>query len=611
MPRRLSIKNHKQEIVLYRRRIILLSIIVLGCICVLISRLAYLQLYQHKYYTTLSKKNLLEYIPIEPNRGLIYDRNGVLLAKNITSYSLSITPTRVSNVKVAIERVNEIIPITESEKELFLKQLGAYRRFEAIPLKMKLSEEELAKFYVNRYRLPGVSIQTQLIREYPLGNDLAHVLGYVGRINPEEADEIDATTYSGSHYIGKVGIEKYYETELHGKVGFEQVETDATGRPIRTLQQKPAVHGDDIYLTIDSRLQKIATEALKDYEGAIVVLSPKTGEILALVSMPNYDPNPFVTGLSHKQLKSLQSDPRRPLYHRAIHGRYPPASTIKPFIALQALNENITSSEESISDPGWFRLPGSKHTYHDWNPNGHGKVNLKRAIIESCDTYFYQLANKLGVSKLVDGLVMFGFGKKTNVDLKEEASGLMPTPGWKEANRGERWYAGDTVITGIGQGSLLTTPLQLAQATTIIANRGTSFLPHLLLKKRHPDQSETDFTPQIDSSITIDKKHWNSVINAMQRVVSSPVGTGHRFGKDSKYSVAGKTGTAQVFSSRNLPSQKELDKKLRDHELFIAFAPIKDPDITIAVLVEHEEKIATVLARKVLDAYFEGKRNER
>lgn len=605
-PKPLTIKNTSHETHLFRLRFIALLCCLFIVVLIIIGRLVYLQLIQHHFYSTLSRQNLLGVIPIVPNRGLIFDRNGILLAKNIPSYTLAIIPDDVNHLDRTLEKLQKIISISPEQIKMFKRMRYQYRAYQPIPLKFKLTEQEVAKFYVNRYRFPGVLIETQMMRQYPFSENLSAALGYVGRINQRELAKVDPGLYDPTDSIGKMGIEKYYETWLHGKPGAEEAEINANGEIVRILKHIPAMAGRDLYLTIDSQLQLIAEKALHQESGAIVIMNPSTGEILALVSKPSYDPNPFVSGISYKAYEALLKAPQHPLYNRAIRGQFASGSTIKPFFALIGLDEGIINTTQKVYDPGWFQLPNTQHIYHDWNRGGHGWVNVTRAIEISCDIFFYTLATKMGIHRIDQVLQDFGFGQLTGVDVPEEVPGLVPTPEWKMKTQGQIWYPGDTVITGIGQGFFLVTPLQLAQAVSIIAMRGEHYQPHLLLKSILPN-GETEMVPIVQKSpVTLKNPHyWDTVIEAMQGVVSNQ-GTAQFFGKHD-FTVAAKTGTAQVYGNNNHDedsSQNNLPKHLRDNHLFIAFAPVNNPEIAIAIVIEHEA-MADKIAGEIMNAYFQ------
>ncbi len=604
MARRLTLKDPQQEQRLFTRRVIIAIIGVCILSFLLSLRLAYLQLDQTKLYTTLSNENQLNLVPIAPNRGLIYDRNGVLLAENLPVFSLEVIPDKVVDLNKMIAALQAVVKISPEEIQAFHKQLKQRRRFEEIPLRLRLTPAEVARFYVNQYRFPGVVVNARLLRYYPLGSAMVNVLGYVGRINERELLHVNRTNYSATNYIGKVGIEKYYEKQLHGTVGYEQVETDASGRIVRVLQRTPPIPGDNLHLTIDSGLQIVAEEALAGHRGAVVAIQPKTGQILSLVSNPSYDPNPFVTGISHKAFQTLQSSPDQPLYNRAIRGQYPLGSTIKPFLALEGLATNTVTPKTRIFDKGYFQLNDHTRRYRDWKKGGHGWINIDNAIIQSCDTYFYELSLKLGINRIGKIMREFGFGSATGIDMGEELPGLVPSPEWKLKTLGAHWYAGDTINSVIGQGYMLATPLQLASATATLAMHGERFRPYILSKASLPGGISIDQAPIPEPPVRIPQRDWNNVIKAMQGVIFNPRGTGIRFGKP-KYSVAAKTGTAQVFSLRMGEEYniEDIPKNLRDNSAFIVFAPVEHPQIAVAVMVQNS-MIAPNVARKVIDYYL-------
>ncbi|HSW94021.1 MAG TPA: penicillin-binding protein 2 [Gammaproteobacteria bacterium] len=611
MRKRVAIKDHQQEIQLINQRCFAALVIMIILVMLLIARLVWLQLMNHNHFTTLSQKNWLDLVPLEPTRGLIYDRNGVLLAENIPVYSLDIIPNKVTNMPKTLADIARIVPLTDDDIAQFHRELKQHRRFDEVTLKLRLSEEEVARVSENQYRLPGVKINAHLIRHYPFVNSLSHVLGYVARINLDELKEIDATNYSASNYIGKLGIEKYYEDELHGTVGYEQAENDASGQTLRVLNQIKPLPGKNLYLTIDSQLQTEVEKALAGHRGAVVVIQPSTGQILAMVSQPSYDPNLFVAGINNKDFQALQGSPDRPLYNRALRGLYPYGSTIKPFIAIGGLDMGVTTPDYAIFDPGWYKLPTSSRIFHDHKRGGHGTVNLFKAIISSCDTYFFDLAHRLGIQRLDTILEQFGFGQLTGVDMDEELPGVVSSPAWKRKVKGVAWYEGDTLNSGIGQGFMQVTALQLATGVAIIANHGKRFTPHFLLAEQLPGQSLEMASPAEPEPIKLhNPANWNIVINAMDGVITAPGGTGYHFGK-APYSVAAKTGTAQNHSIKNYNSnvdhedQSKLPEKLRDNSLFIAFAPIDKPKIAIAVIVEND-LVAPQIARQILDYYLLG-----
>lgn len=590
---------------LFRLHILITFLVILSLILIL--RLGYLQFAQYKRFATLSLKNQMSILPIAPSRGVIYDRNGVLLAENIPIYVLELIPERVHSIPKTLTALQTLIPsITPEDIKNFYRSRKQNPAYVPIPVKLKLSQEEVATFATNQYRFPGVSVKAILMRYYPLGEITAHLLGYVGRINPKELQHVDSTNYRGTNFIGKTGIEKFYEDQLHGQVGYQQIETDVTGKTLRILSKQAPRTGDKLYLTIDTRLQEIAYQALFNQRGAAVLISVKNGDILAMVSSPSFNPNLFVNGISSEDYKILSDEKDRPLFNRAVRGLYPPASTIKPFMAITGLQSGIANTQDHIYDPGWYRLPGVQHSYRDWKRTGHGVTNLKRAITVSCDTYFYQLGNKLGIRKIEKMLSQFGFGQLTHVDLYEESSGLVPSPQWKLQTKKLPWYPGDTLITSIGQGFMLSNPLQLANATAALAYEGRRFRPHLL-QKQVRDQHTLVYKPIEEYPVRLrDPELWGIVKDAMRNVITSQEGTGGRFGRDAPYTVAGKTGTAQVFSLSQDDKKRYINipYELRDNSLFIAFAPMEDPEVAVAVIVEHDTT-ASKVARQILNTYFE------
>jgi len=607
----ITLKDHFRETQMFNVRVVVSLIFALFCILLIVIRLIYLQIVDHDLYTTLSEENRFFINAIPPNRGLIYDRNGVLLAQNLPAYNLELIPERVKNIDATIASLAEIIEITDADIERFKEQLGPYNRFKPIPLRTRLSDEEVARIAVNRHRFVGVDIAAGLIRDYPQNGLMAHTIGYVGRINEAEKKRIDKTDYEGTNYIGKTAIEHFYENLLHGHPGVAQVETNAQGRALRTFEQVPQEPGVNLHLTIDSELQKVAQDALGEESGSVIAIDPNTGDILAFVSTPVFNPNLFVRGIDHKTYKELRDDKLNPLFNRALRGQYPPGSTVKPFYGLAGVETDSRKADDVIACRGWYSLEGTRHRYRDWKKTGHGKITLHDAIVQSCDVYFYSLAVNMGIDKLSDFMKYFGFNEKTHVDITGELGGIMPSTQWKKKYRKEQWYTGDTVSAGIGQGYVLTTPLQLASATATLAKKGLHMRPRVVKATENPNTKEITYLQPIQepSVPVVDEHNWDEVINAMKDVTSHWRGTAYRIGKDAKYKIAGKTGTAQVFSVGQDEEYEEgkIPKELKDHALFIAFAPVENPQIAVSVVVEHGGhggSAAAPIARKVMDQYL-------
>jgi penicillin-binding protein 2 len=598
---KLPLKNTQRELKLYYQRLGIIIIILTIMTCALFTRLLALQFLEHDRYSTLSNQNQLGLISIEPSRGFIYDRNGIKLAENIQVFSLDIIPAKVTNLHKTFTELSKLVNISPEDKKAFFRAESGKKRFQPIPLRFNLSEEEISKFSIDQWRFPGVMLTSSFMRYYPFGGTMVSVLGFMSRINEQELGSLDSINYSASSQMGKVGIEKHFENLLHGQVGYMQVETDASGRVVRMLKRIPPVSGTNIYLTIDSELQKATQKAFGDQIGAAVAIAPETGEILTLYSNPTYDPNLFVKGISTSEYKSLGSEPGKPLYNRAIRGLYAPGSTAKPFMALKGLLSGLVTEDDTIFDPGYFVY--GHHMYRDSHKGGHGIVNLKKAITVSCDTYFYNLGIKIGIYRMADILTQFGFGQRTQLEEDEELRGLVPTPEWKKKIHKEKWYMGDTITAGIGQGYLLITPMQLAGAVATLANNGNRMQPHLLLKMQTPNQEIIATKPQILRSSTIPEKDLKLVQEGMIGVIQAPWGTGFRFGRNPPYSVAAKTGTAQVFHSNKRYKDSEVVQSLRDNSTFIAYAPVDHPKIAVAVVCEHSA-LAASIARRIIDNYL-------
>jgi penicillin-binding protein 2 len=612
-----ALRDQQRELTVFRARLMLAGLLILGGFGVLIARFTWLQVVQRDHFYTLAEANRISVVPVVPNRGLILDRHGQVLAANYSAYTLEVTPSKVADVDRAMDELDRVIEVSPRDRRRFKRLQEESKNFESLPIRTRLTEEEVARFAVNRYRFPGFEIKARLFRSYPQGEVASHAIGYIGRINEADVKRIEGaglmTNYKGTDHIGKLGIEGAYERELHGVTGSERVEIDAGGRAIRALSRSEPLSGNNLMATLDLELQKVAEAAFQDYRGALVALDPKTGEVLALVSKPGFDPNLFVDGIDPQNWDALNNSPARPLNNRALRGQYPPGSTIKPFMALAALEYRKRTPDFTIADPGFYSLPGVAHRYRDWKKEGHGMVNLHRSLVISCDTYYYQLAVDLGIDAIHDYLTKFGLGAKTGIDIEGELAGIAPSQQWKLGRFRQKWYTGDTVSIGIGQGYMLATPIQLAAMTATLANGGTPVQPRLLKAVQNAKTLET--TP-IESThaatVAIKPEHLELVRSAMVGV-TSPGGTAVKAGLNAGYTIAGKTGTAQVIGMKQ--DQKydasKLREEHRDHALFIAFAPAEDPKLAMALLVENGGSgsgTAAPIAREVFDFYLLGKR---
>lgn len=613
---RVQFNNSQHEQHRFRLRLIVAVGMVLLCFGVLTARFLFLQVLRYDHYQTLAENNRISLVPVVPNRGLILDRNGVILAENFFVYTLEITPSKVADLNQTIHDLSGLVEISDNDRKRFNKFRAQSRNFESVPIRSHLTESEAAKFAVNSYRFPGVEIRSRLFRHYPQGTLGSHLTGYIARINESDVKRLeeagDIANYKGSDHIGKGGLEQSYERELHGTTGFQQVEVDADGHAVRVLQSTAPVPGNNLVLSIDSKLQQIAEQAFGTRRGALVALNPANGEVLAMVSMPTFDPNLFVDGIDADSWKMLNDSRDKPLINRPLRGAYPPGSTFKPFAALAGLENDKRHPPFSIPDPGYFTLPGSAHRYRDWKPEGHGRVDVVRAITISCDTFFYGLALELGVDKLTDFVSHFGFGKLTGIDIDGERSGLLPTPAWKQKRYKQPWYAGETVITGIGQGYTLATPLQLAFATAMLANNGVGVKPHLVAGIRDSQTGITRPLPiQTLDRIPVHNENLELVKQGMMGV-TLPGGTAASVGAGAPYTIAAKTGTAQVvgIAQGQKYNASLIDEYHRDHALFVAYAPADAPKIALAVIVEnggHGGSAAGPIARQVMDYYLLSK----
>ncbi|RCL21140.1 penicillin-binding protein 2 [Pseudomonas sp. AFG_SD02_1510_Pfu_092] len=607
MSQPIRLKDHEKDARLVRNRVVVGAVAIMLLICVLIARLYYLQVIQHDYHSTLSENNRVHVQPIPPTRGLIFDRNGVIVADNRPSFSLSMTRERAGNWQEVLDTIVEVLELTADDRALFEKRMRQGRRpFEPVPILFELNEEQIARVAVNQFRLPGVEVVAQLVRHYPQGAHFAHSVGYVGRINEKELKTLDPVNYSGTHHIGKTGIERFYEDALHGQVGYEEVETNARGRVLRVLKRTDPKPGKDIVLSLDIKLQEAAEAALGGRRGAVVALDPRTGEVLAMVSQPSFDPNLFVTGIGFKAYAELRDSIDRPLFNRVLRGLYPPGSTIKPAVAIAGLDSGVVNAGSRVFDPGYYQLPNYDHKYRNWNRSGDGWVDLDTAIMRSNDTYFYDLAHKMGIDRLSSYMNKFGIGQRVSLDMFEESAGLMPSREWKRATRRQAWFPGETLILGIGQGYMQTTPLQLAQATALIANKGVWNRPHLA--KTIEGEPPVDDNPMANIVLR-DKSDWAKVTHGMEQVMHNARGTARKAAIGSQYRIAGKSGTAQVVAIKQGEKydRNKLQERHRDHALFVAFAPAEDPKIVVSVMVENGESgsgVAAPVVRQVMDAWL-------
>ncbi|WP_339495328.1 penicillin-binding protein 2 [Pseudomonas sp. RA_105y_Pfl2_P56] len=607
MPEPIPIKDHEKEARLVNKRLIACAFFVFVISCALVVRLYILQVVEFDYHSTISENNRVHVLPIPPTRGLIYDRNGVLLADNRPSYNLSITRERATNVNQELDEVINLLHLPAEDRTVFDKALKqSHHPFTPVTLFYELTEEQIAVLAVNEFRLPGLDVEPQFVRHYPFGMHFAHSIGYVGRINEKESKTLDSVEYRGTQSIGKTGIERFYEAQLHGHVGYEEVETNAQGRVLRVLKHTDPEPGKNIVLSLDVKLQEAAEAALGDRRGSVVALDPSSGEVLAMVSNPSFDPNLFVTGISSKEYSALRDSIDRPLFNRVLRGLYAPGSTIKPEVAIAGLDAGVVTPQTRVFDPGYYQLPDYDHKYRNWNHSGDGWVDMDAAIMRSNDTYFYDLAHKLGIDRLHDYMAMFGLGEKVSLDMFEESPGLMPSQAWKRATRRQAWYPGETVILGIGQGYMQVTPLQLAQATALIANKGVWNRPHLA--KTVDGVAPVDEHP-MPNIVLKDPRDWEQVNHGMQMVMHAPRGIARAAAAGAQYRIAGKSGTAQVVAIKQgerYNREKTLERH-RDNALFVGFAPAEDPKIAVSVMIENGEaggRVAGPVVRQIMDAWL-------
>ena len=622
-PRRIIIRNHSAEAKLFARRTFIAFVGILLLLLLLFSNIYSLQVDSFEKYQTRSNSNRIKLLPVAPNRGLIYDRNGIILADNKPVYSLAVIPEEVENLETNIQKISKLLDISADRQALFFKAVKGKRRFKQIELLPRLSEQQAALFSVNQHKFPGVFVDARLKRYYPFGKLTTHNLGYVARINRKDANKLERQgkfeNYAATHGIGKLGIEKYYEELLHGTIGHQEVEINNQGRIIRTLNYTPPVQGKDLTLTLDIELQMIAKRALSGKRGAVVAMNPRTGGILAMYSNPSYDGNLFVHGISSKNYKKLLNSKDLPLINRSVQG-YPPASTVKPFLAIAGLEEQVITASTKIWDPGWYQLEGLPNKYRDWKKWGHGWVNLTKAIEQSCNIYFFDLAFKLGITKISTMMERFGFGDYTGIDIHEESRAILPSVAWKRARYNKSWYTGETLSVGIGQSYWTVTPLQLTQAMTTLVNHGERKVPHFLKATKEVSINEKGTSQSTLEEVIYEeraplvlkqKKHWDLVLNAMHNTVQKFGATAYAPFKGSKYDAAGKTGSAQVarIKQNEEYDAKSTQENQRDNAMFIAFAPFKNPEIVVAVAIENVAKggggtNAGPVARQIMDQYF-------
>ena len=612
--------NPEADVDRFRFRLGFAAIGVLLAFGVLLGRFVWLQVIQHDFYQTRAEDNRIALIPIVPNRGVIADRNGVVLAHNYSAFTLEITPSQAGKLDETIDALAEVIDIQPKDRKRFKRLLDEAKNFESIPIRTRLTDSEVARFAAQRYRFPGVEIKARLFRQYPLGDIASHAIGYIGRITDRDLKWIEESekqaNYKGTDHVGKTALEQHYEFELHGETGYEEVEIDAGGRALRSLKRIPPVPGNNLALTLDAKLQEITEQAFGDRKGALVAIEPSTGGILALVSTPTYDPNLFVDGITTDNWKELNEHPSKPMVNRAINGAYPPGSTFKPFMALAALETGKRTPHQAINDPGYFIF--GNHRFRDDKVGGHGVVDMYKSIVHSCDTYYYVLANDMGIDNISRFMGSLGLGQRTGVDLGKddsgESKGVLPSQEWKKQRfkkpEQQKWYAGETISIGIGQGYNAYTPIQLAQATATIANNGVMFRPHLVSHIVDTKSGEKrPIEPQPIRDLQLKPGNIDVIRRAMVGV--NKEGTGARAFAGAPYEAAGKTGTAQVYSLKGAQYKEgTVKKELRDHALFIAYAPADNPKIALAVLVENGgfgAQSAAPIARMVIDYYLLGK----
>lgn len=607
-------RDYTAESALFVRRALVAFFIIVVLTGILIVNLYNLQIVRFEDYRTRSNQNRIKLVPIPPSRGIIYDRNGTPLALNRTIYQLELMPEKVDDLRATLQALRSVVDLSDDDISNFEKERKRSRRFVSIPVKTALTEVQVARFTVNQFRFPGVEVKGYQRRYYPYGSALTHVIGYVSKINERDAERLEKegklANYAATHDIGKLGIERYYEDTLHGKTGYEEVEVNNRGRVIRQLHEQPPSAGKDIYLTVDLNLQRYIEQLLVGSRAAIVVSDPRTGGVLAMVSNPSYDPNLFVDGISNKDYQGLLNDPNRPLINRATQGLYPPASTVKPYIAVSALGAGVINKNTTLFDPGWWQLPGSEKRYRDWKKWGHGRLDVTKALEESADTFFYQVAYDMGIDRLSSWMSKFGYGDYSGIDLSEERSGLMPTRDWKLKRLKKPWYQGDTIPVGIGQGYWTATPIQMAKALNILINDGKIYNPHLLQSTKI-NGTLVPFKQQQNKQLDgVHPSYWALAKDGMYGVANRANGTGRKYFLGTPYKAAAKSGTAQVFGYETYNASK-LAEHLRDHKLMVAFAPVDNPIVSVAIILENGGAGPAVgtITRQILDHILLGDNN--
>ncbi|NRQ43686.1 penicillin-binding protein 2 [Rheinheimera sp. YQF-2] len=613
LKRRVAIQDFAAEARLFNSRAVVAILFVVLMFCVIVYNQYKLQVVLYQDYQTRSEGNRIKVVPLAPNRGLIYDRSGILLAENRPVFSLELVPEQISDMTATLAQLAELIELSPAQQDNFLKQVKAQRRFNSIALKEQLTDSEVAILAVNQHRFQGVTVEARLSRHYPFGDLFTHAIGYIGKINTRELQQLEAdgeaANYAASRDIGKIGLERFYQRELHGTMGYQEVEVNNRGRLIRVLRSVPAVSGRNIHLGLDVGLQLTAQQILQQQRGAIVAIDPRDGAVLAFYSNPGYDPNLFVHGISSANYNELLNSSDRPLINRVTQGTYPPASTIKPHLALLGLETNTITPTTKIWDPGYFMLPNSDHRFRDHLRWGHGWVDVYQAVMKSCDTFFYEMGVKLGIDRISDYMSKMGFGEKTGIDIHEESSGIMPSRGWKRARHNQPWYPGDTVPLSIGQSYWTTTPLQLTVATALLLNKGVLPTPHLVTAFSDDNGSEA-IAPVLTRTIdVVDERNWDVVMDTMHRTVRDVGGTAHRAFVGTNYEAGGKTGTAQLAAiAQDAEYDAEtIDERLRDNAMYIGYAPYDKPRIVITIALENAGgggANAAPMARQILDYYF-------